>query len=51
VDVITLRETGTGNDGQWLRVTGVHGEAKGMVRTTAELAGLGIDEAELEMAA
>ena len=51
VDVITLTHTGTGNDGQWLRVTGVHGEAKGMVRTPAELAGLGIDEAELEMAA
>jgi hypothetical protein len=51
VDVITLTGTGRDEDGQWLRVTGPHGEAKGMVRTPAELAGMGISEAELELAA
>jgi hypothetical protein len=51
VDVITLTATGTGDDGQWLRVTGPHGDHVGQVRTAGELAGLGVSLAELELAA
>jgi hypothetical protein len=51
VDVITRRLTGTGGDGQWYRVTGPHGNYAGETRTTDGLAGLGIDLAELELAA
>jgi hypothetical protein len=47
VDVITLSLTGTGDDGQWYRVTGRYGEAKGMARTPAELEELGITIANL----
>jgi hypothetical protein len=47
VDVITLSATGRGEDGQWLRVTGRYGEVKGMVRTPAELATIGISLEDL----
>jgi hypothetical protein len=51
VDVITRSLTGTGRDGQWYRVTGPHGDYAGEARTTDGLAALGIDLAELELAA
>jgi len=37
-------------DGQWLRVTGPHGNLAGMVRTPAELPRLGINLADLNPA-
>jgi hypothetical protein len=62
VEVITLSLTGGrkgaggrshhidagGGDGQWLVVSYPGGAAAGQVRTVAELAGLGIDAADLE---
>jgi len=50
VDVITLTGTGRDEDGQWLRVTGPHGNYAGQVRTAAELHTLGIDLASLTLA-
>ena len=60
VDVITLTGTskasprsrpyGENGDGQWLRVTGPHGNYAGQVRSPAELTALGIDLASLTLA-
>jgi hypothetical protein len=47
VEEISLTQTGTHQDGKWLRVTGPTGLFVGQVRTVPELAGLGIDLAEL----
>jgi hypothetical protein len=47
VDVITLTGTGRDEDGQWLRVTGPHGNHVGQVRTAGELAGLGVSLADM----
>jgi hypothetical protein len=47
--VIALTATGTGRDGDWLRVSR-HGMHVADVRTVAELAGLGIDLADLQVA-
>jgi len=46
VEHIQLSSTGTGRDGEWLRVKR-HGYHVGDVRTVGELAGLGIDLADL----
>jgi len=61
VDVITLTGAGKSStrtrtseaeqgDGDWLRVTGPHGNYAGQVRTAAELHTLGIDLASLTLA-
>jgi len=48
VDVITLTATGSGTDGQWIRVTHPNGISAGQCRTPAGLAALGINLAALE---
>jgi hypothetical protein len=49
VEVVRLSCTGKGRDGEWLRVRR-HGYYVGEVRTVGELAGLGIDLADLREA-
>jgi len=49
VGVITLSFSGNGRNGEWLRVSR-HGTHIADVRTVAELAGLGIDLADLQAA-
>jgi hypothetical protein len=46
VEHIRLSCTGTGRDGDWLRVKR-HGYYVGEVRTVGEVAGLGVDLADL----
>jgi hypothetical protein len=49
VEVIRLTAAGNGRDGEWLRVSR-HGTHVADVRTVAELAGLGIELANLQVA-
>ncbi len=45
VETVRLAGTGTGHDGEWIRVTR-HGFHGGDVRTPDQLAGLGVDLAD-----